>query len=248
MTKFLGLVIITGFLVVAPLVMAKNNAGGGANQPATDSPNTKSVQQKSLVAEPTLIPDSDRQPVSNQNQLQIKNQGEESQLQVNNQEQENLATDEANLNQGGQNQLAPRNEMADQKMSRVAQEVEELLSTQFKQGGIGEQVRIIAQEQHQAQEQIAADLSKLSNRQRWLKRLIGPDYQTLTSLADQISQNEARIQQLSDSQAELTDETELLAIDEAIQALTDQNTLLQEQVAVENDYVSVFGWLVKLFN
>ncbi len=49
-------------------------------------------------------------------------------------------------------------------MSIVAIKVEEILATQAAKGGIGEQVRQIAQEQKTVQEEIRSNLEKVDNR------------------------------------------------------------------------------------
>ncbi len=94
--------------------------------------------------------------VQNQNQVRTQNQGEESQIQTSTQEQENLEepqeTPKAD-NQGMPKKLSPRSQTALEHMSNVAAQVQEILTTRTTKGGIGEQVRQIAQQQKTVQEE-----------------------------------------------------------------------------------------------
>jgi hypothetical protein len=153
-----------------------------------------------------------------QNQVKTQNQGEESQLQVNTQEQ----------------------------MGTVAAQVQDLLKVRTT-GGVGEQVRQIAQEQNEAQNQIQKELGNVEGRKGFLKSLIGPDYQALKNMQKQMEQNQLRIQQLEQLQNQLANQSDIAMIQETIQALTEQNITLQDRVNLEERSGGMFGWLFKLF-
>jgi len=189
--------------------------------------------------------------VQNQKQVQTQNQGEEQQLQVETQEQENL--------QSGQDEeveatkkdklksVNPRSENARQRMSVVAQTVEELLTTQGAKGGIGQQVSEVAKEQQQTQQEIEGELNKLEARQGWVKKLFGPDYKAIKNLNQQVEKNRLRIRQLGQLQTQVANQADQTQIQEAVQALVEQNTALQEQTQAEEQVRSLFGWLFKMF-
>ena len=176
--------------------------------------------------------------VQNQNQVKTQNAGEDSQLQVNTQEQES---------QGMPKGESPRSETAKENMSVVAQKIEELLTTKTTEGGIGEQVKQIAQEQTEAQDQIQTELAKVDSRGGLLKSLIGPNYQALKNMQKQREQNQLRIQQLEQMKNQLINLGEITMVQETIQALTEQDTALQDRIALEEQTSSLLGWLFKLF-
>ncbi len=189
-----------------------------------------------IFAFPNVI--SGQQGQQNQNQINTQNTGEEKQLQVTTQEQENLGEQKEGLQ--------TRNQAAVQNMSIVAQKVQELLQTRTS-GGIGEQVRKIAQEQDQAQTQIQEQINKIESRKDSLKSLIGSDFGAIKNLERLLEQNRLRIQELEQLQNQLVDNAELTTVQETIQALVQENTSLQELINTEEKTASLFGWLFRLF-
>ena len=176
------------------------------------------------------------------NQIETKNQGEDSQLQVKTQEETGLST-----GSGTTKNESPRNDIAEEKMSGVANQVEELIVNQTINGGIGEQVKQIATEEKQTQEQVEAQLNQVENRKGLLKFLIGPDYKVLKTMEKQIEENQLRIDQLTQLKTQLTNQSEITMLEETIQAMIDQKTQLQETVTSETQTKSVLGWLFKYF-
>jgi len=140
-----------------------------------------------------------------------------------------------------------RSETAREHMSVVAATVEELLTTREDQGGIGQQVRVVAQEQVQAQNQIETQLNKLESRSTLTKKLFGPDYKAVNNLKMQMEQNQLRIQQLEALKVQITNEADEAQLETAIMALTDQNTVLSDQIMAEEEISSLLGWLFRLF-
>lgn len=173
------------------------------------------------------------------NQNQINNQGEGSQLQINNQE-------ELNLGESQGEGLQIRNQMAVQNMSMVAEKVQEMLQVRTS-GGIGDQIRGIAQEQGNSQQKIQGDLEKIEARSGFLKAILGPDYVSINRVRKEMEQNQLRIEKLEELQNQLVNQSDISAVQETIEALTEQNTSLQEMLDVEESESSLLGWLVKLF-
>ena len=184
-----------------------------------------------------------KQPAQNQNQNQVEtqNQGESDQLNVNTQEQEQEGEETET------NKPNSRSQNARDHMSSVSVYVEELLAMPDRQGGIGQQVRVIAQEQNQVQQQIGDELTTLENKSTLRKRLFGTDYKAVRNLEGLIEQNQLRIQQLEHLQIQTQNQSEQVQIQAAIEALIQQNTALQEQVQAELNYKSLFGWLMNYF-
>jgi len=227
---FFILPIFLVFVLALPVFAAKNNEKGVRNGQQIQEQNQKQLQ---------ISPSPTGNQVQNRNQVNTKNQGEDSQLQVNTQEQESLGSGQG---EGLQN----RNENALQNMSEVAKQVQQLLQVRTA-GGIGEQVRQIAQEQNQAQMQIQEQLNKLESKSKLAKFLTGTDYGAVKNLKQQLEQNQLRIKQLEQLQNQLANQGDVTMVEETIKALIAQNTTLQERITAEEQTRSVFGWLFKFF-
>lgn len=140
-----------------------------------------------------------------------------------------------------------RSETAREHMSIVAQKVEEILASRTIKGGIGEQVREIAQLQNKAQEQIENQVEKLDSRPGWLKSVLGPDRKAVNNLKKEIVQNEVRIKQLEQIKTELENQDDISQVQEMISALVQENTALQEKLNLEESKPGILGWVFELF-
>ncbi len=142
--------------------------------------------------------------------------------------------------------LQIRNQTAIENMSTVAAQVQQLLQVRTT-GGIGEQVRLIAQEQNQAQTQIQNQLNKLESKGKMARFLSGTDYGAVKNLKAQLVQNQVRIDQLTELQNQLVNQGDITMVQETIQALIAENTSLQERITSEEGTKSMFGWLFRFF-
>ncbi len=227
-TTFLFL-IIPLFSFISSAVLAQGNSSGqGTNA---------QMQQKLYSPVPSGI------AVQNQNQVNTQNKGEDFQIQVQIQEQES----EGDLQGDKGKEFSSRSENAREHMSIVAAKIEEILSTRMTNSGIGEQVRQIAQEQKEAQQQIQTYLEKVEARNGVLKSIIGPDFAALKNMQKVMEQNQLRIQELTQLKNQLNNQGDIEKIQEAIQAMVDQNTALQNRINLEEKSGSLFGWFFKFF-
>lgn len=133
-----------------------------------------------------------------------------------------------------------------QRMSEVAKFVQELLDTKEAKGGIGKQVREVAQAQSQAQEQTQNQINKLEQRKGLIKKVFGPDYKAVKSLKQLVEQNQSRIKLLEQLRAQATNQGDLAVTQEATQSLSALNISLQELIKAEENVKSLFGWLPRL--
>lgn len=170
-----------------------------------------------------VSPSTTGNQVQNINQVKTQNEGENSQMQVNIQEAQG------------------------QSASNAALKVEELLITKILQGGIGDQIRQVAQEQKTAQQEIQAELGKVDNRGGLLKSIIGPDFKALKNMQKQVEQNQLHIQQLTQLRDQIPNEGDTAQVQEMIQILTNQNNSLQDKINLEEQFGSLFGWLFRMF-
>lgn len=186
----------------------------------------------------------------NQNKVATQNRGEEQQIQVTSQEQEQEGQEELDTDETkptGNKSLENRSQNALDHMSDVAKQVQQLLQ-QRTSGGIGEQVRLIAQEQQKEQIQTEEELTKVDNRGQFAKLFIGPNYAALGNLEKQIERNQTRIEQLEELKTQLTSQSEIDTVNQTIEALIAQNTALQDRVNQEEQNKSLFGWLFRLIS
>lgn len=228
-TTWLLVLAMLAFLIV-PEVRAKNGTNEGENMAEQTGTTTAPVRVTVSPVKTTSV--------MNQNQVKTQNEGEEQQLMVQTEEQEETKE--------GTKSAAPRSEVALEHMSEVAKGVEAILMTKTLKGGIGDQVRQIAQDQKQSQDQVKLQIDKVASRSGLVKSLIGSDFKALNNIEKQIIQNQVRIQHLTDLQNQLTNKGDITMVQEVINALVQQNTSLQEMVDSENMRGSLFGWLVKL--
>jgi len=145
------------------------------------------------------------------------------------------------------NQVTTQNQGAETQLQVATQEMEQLMDLNGTNQTLGNQVKTIAQEQVQAQTQIQTELNKLETKSSFMKKLFGTDYGAIKNLKQQMEQNRLRIQTLTELQNQVTNQADETQLEEAIQALTEQNTSLQEQIQAEESIGSLFGWIVKLF-
>lgn len=220
-------------LAVLPLAfvvfVAKSEARAQTGQGVVGSTAT---QQAEVTPAPT------GNQVQNRNRVETQNQGENSQLRVNTQEQESLGQERG---EG----LQIRSQNAIRNMGVVARKVQELLQIRTA-GGIGEQVRLVAREQNQAQVQIQAQVTKLDSKSKLARFLFGTDFGAVKSLKAQLEQNRLRIRQLEQLQNQLTNQGDVTVVQETIQAMVEQNTALQDWLNQEEGSASLLGWLFRL--
>ncbi len=174
----------------------------------------------------------------------------ETQVRITQTENEEDSEDETNQDQVREQTkvVNSRSQTAREHMSVVSQTVEELLTADEVTGGIGQQVREIAQQQKQSQEETEAELEEIDSRPGWLTRLVGPDYKALKNINQQIEKNQLRIKQLEQLMTQAQNQADEIQLQETIEVLNQQNTTLQERVRVEEEARDLFGWLARLFS
>lgn len=192
--------------------------GTGSQNAVTTSPTKKA----------TVSPTGNQ--VKNTNEVQTQNQGEDQKLSVKTQESEQL------------------NQAVNDSLTKVSDQVHELIETVGAKGGIGQQVKEIAQSQTKLQEEIVSDVSNLNSRGTMAKFLIGSDKKLIKSMEQNMEQNRLMIQQLEELKLQTKNTGDLKQIQETIELMTYQNTSLQNKIDKESKTNGMFGWLIALFN
>lgn len=129
---------------------------------------------------------------------------------------------------------------------RVKEVVHQLLEDEDREGGIGEQVRVIAREQNQIQEQIETKVQKLDERKGVVKKFFGADSAAVEDLEEQMEQNQEQIESLEELQENVQNQAEESQVQTLLSALNEQQTALADKIEAEKN-TGFFGWLRRLF-
>jgi hypothetical protein len=130
--------------------------------------------------------------------------------------------------------------------SAVATFVKSLLIVADREGGIGQQVKVIAQEQNASKEKVAEAIDDVEKRGKIKTFFLGTDYENVGKLRGQMVQTRNQIDQLkrlADKAENPQDKTELQA---QIQTLEQQQTTINNLITSNEAKFSLFGWAVKL--
>lgn len=220
--------------------------GSSANNQKQENAQGAGVQNQNAVQEQAATTSEDDNVVQNREREEVRVNEDAPGLQAREQERAEVGGMVTETSDGVKT-MNKRSEQAREHMSIVAQKVEQLLvATGTAAGGIGEQVRVFAQEQNQIRQAVSTSLEKVEKRGGFLKTLIGPNYQALKDIKTQMTQNEVRIRQLEQLREKVSVAAQG-AVDEAIQAMKQETETLRLRVQEEEGVFSFFGWFAKLF-
>lgn len=170
-----------------------------------------------------------------QNQKQVENQDETNQVQ----------TGEQN---GTQNGNESGLSVAEQVRSKVANAVQEMLKVADRNGGIGQQVKAIAQMQTQNQEKLEVSLQKVQNRSSFTKFFVGPNYSEINNAKKILEQNKEQIKQLIQTRNQLTNQGDAQNLTQQIQTLEQVNLEIENSLETAQTGFSLFGWMFRMFS
>jgi len=139
------------------------------------------------------------------------------------------------------------NNTAEERRSDVSNAVKQLLEVADRQGGIGEQVRVVAQSQNDDHQKIEASLEDIKNRSGFVKFFIGPKYSEIKNAQKLLDQNKERIQQLTQLKDKLANLADQQQVTQQIQLLEQTHLDAQKLVNDLQKGFSLFGWLFKGF-
>ncbi len=129
--------------------------------------------------------------------------------------------------------------------SAVANFVQALLKTASSTDqSIGQQVRIIAQEQNKNNTTTAEVIDRIKNRNKIKTFLFGSDYKNLGALRSEMVQTRNRLEKLNKVMEKATSTPEIQA---QIKILEQTQTKIESFIKTQESKFSLFGWLVKLF-
>jgi hypothetical protein len=129
--------------------------------------------------------------------------------------------------------------------SAVARAVAELNAAADRDGGIGEEVRMLAEEQGEVHIQVAERMDKVSKRGSFVRFFIGSDYTSLGEIRSALVTSENGIDVLRKVRSNTTPEIQA-ALDSQIDILEVENANARAFIEDQEGAFSLFGWLVKL--
>lgn len=116
------------------------------------------------------------------------------------------------------------------------------------QGGIGEQVRVVAQQQNESKNTIANAIDKIQNRSKVKTFLIGTDYKNIGQLRSEMVKTRNQIDWLTRLLDKTTSEEDKIILQGQTQALEQEQQKIDDFLKANESKFSLFGWFVKLFN
>lgn len=138
---------------------------------------------------------------------------------------------------------------AESHRSNVSVYVNNLLELASKaEGNIGEEMRLVAQEQNSSKEKISEAIEKIEKRGSLRTFLIGTDYKNLGKIRSELAKNEARLNKLNRTAEKMTSSTLSATTSEQIANLTKEQEELKNFIKQNESKLSLFGWFVKLFS
>lgn len=234
--KFLMLGFLTLTLVVSVTAYAAQTGSGSGTSNQTQTANQgEDTQVQVQTTQQAQTGAGASTGTQTQQQVQQKLQdGSEDGEQVQNKNQEQVKAQDGTAN-------------ATQRRSEVANAVQEMLQIADRNGGIGQQVRTIAQAQNQEQEKLEASLEKVQNRSGFAKFFVGPNYGEIKNAEKLMEQNQEKIQQLTElkNMISLSDQQ---VLEEQIQVLEQANLQIQNNLNNAEKGFSLLGWMFKMFD
>ena len=135
-----------------------------------------------------------------------------------------------------------------ERKSRVADAVQEILKVSEKvKATVGEQIRIIAQEQNQIHEEAEKVVGEVSSRGGFARFFIGPNYSKIKDAEKLVEKYNKKLQKMGEVVAEVTAQDVVDSLNTQIQKMEQVKNELQQDIEVQKGGFSLFGWLNRLF-
>lgn len=227
--KTLVVTIALSASLALPAVAAKTDAGQGVPPEQNGNP---------AITAPA------GNAVKTEDQDKVMNQGEATQVQS--QEQNLVQTQDGSVDKTNSGKSADNS--SEQRKSQVANAVQAMLQVADRSGGIGQQVRVIAQNQVQNEAQLENGVDKIQSRSGFVKLLIGPDYGEIKNAQRLLEQNREQIRQLNQLRTQLSNQGDQQQLSQQISLLEQNNQQLETILDDAQGGFSFFGWLNRLLS
>ncbi|MFA5934161.1 MAG: hypothetical protein WC795_03015 [Candidatus Paceibacterota bacterium] len=183
----------------------------------------------------------------NQNQSDVN----ENQANINerqnriNENQNKINENQSNVNK---NQIDSNQLNGVEHRSFVATFVQQLLNLANREGGIGDQVKVIANEQNDSKDNVANTIDQIKNRSGFKTFFIGTDYKNIGQLRSEMVKTANQIDQLKALLDQTINADSKVTLQAQIQKLEQQQQKINDFIKANEGKFSLFGWFVKLFN
>jgi len=167
------------------------------------------------------------------------------------QEDVNEDQDDINDNQDNANKDQEKDKQfnGEKHRSAVATFVQSLLDVANREkGGIGEQVKTIANAQNETINQAAEAIDKIKNRSKIKTFFFGTDYKNIGMLRSGITTTKNQINQLDRLLEKATSTDTKVTVQTQIQTLTQEQQKIEDFIKTNESRFNLLGWLVRLFN
>jgi len=132
--------------------------------------------------------------------------------------------------------------------NRVSSVRQYMLEIAERNQGIGQQIRNIAQNQVQVQEEAENALGIAQRRGSLMKFLIGPNYGELKKVENRLNQHNQNLEELKVLREDIESEEDAVLFDEQIQAMEEVKQEMENELRESRSSFSLFGWMNKMFN
>lgn len=135
---------------------------------------------------------------------------------------------------------------ADEYRSAVATFVQSLIAVADRNGGIGTEVREVAQSQNESASTTAQAIDTIEKRGNFRTFFAGSDYKNIGVIRSELATTTAHIAQLQRLLEKTTVALDRTEITNQIDVLKEQQEKLQSYITAQEDVFSLFGWLNRL--
>ncbi len=136
---------------------------------------------------------------------------------------------------------------AESHRNAVATFVQSLLAVADREGGIGQEVRVIANQQNDTKDRTADLVNAVGSRSKVKTFFIGTSYKNLGELRSQMVQTRNQIDQLKRLADRAENEGDKVELQAQIQTLEHEQASINNFITQNESQFSLFGWAVKLF-
>lgn len=132
--------------------------------------------------------------------------------------------------------------------NRISEVVAGLTELAGKDQNIGEEVKLVAQEQKELNERSTKAMEAVETRGKFKTFLIGTDYKNVGALRSEMVKTENHINRLTKARDRTEDAEVQAGLDAQIATLQETKSQTEFFIQDNESKFSLFGWLVKLFN
>lgn len=249
MYKFFIISVVVMSLMLSGNVYAANQ-GSGIHEPGTGLTNPELKEEAKGtgqgLTDTTTSSTGETSEVKTQQQVQQKLQdgtgsGNQIQNQVQNKGEVKQVQNREQTEAQNQNKTGSVN--SEQRRSQVASAVQAMLNVAEKNGGIGQEIKVIAQTQIQNQEKIDGGLEKVQSRNGFAKFFIGPKDSEIKNTKELLTQRQEQVKKLVELKNQLKNEGDQKTLEEQIKVIEQANLEISDVLEKEQKDFSLFGWL-----